>query len=388
MPFRPRKTPSPPGELAFFSTMGEDKHYGSLMDASIENLREQLETLKKDKVSLIEPESMRENQSQINTVSDAINQKIKTNQLKQDNRWEFVKQVPKTAAAFATAGIYSGFESIQKQEETKIKDEIFLKYFSEICAKINNIVTKNINNDAFTEEDKYVCEELNETNLKDSIKLFKTNYLNPAESLFKQVQSVQASDVPDQTQMFANPRIGSPEPSPHELKDKPYDPVESQSDLSRLLSRGLSANTVEPDFPEADWESPSNLSENRSQASELEDLDGVDRDEQEDLVERTEQQVESGAKIFQPNIPKNKYTQKKPKKTPKHPKKSHVVVAKVGDKVKTIRFGEQGASTAGKPKSGESDKMKAKRKSFKARHGKNIKKGKMSAAYWADKVKW
>ena len=78
----------------------------------------------------------------------------------------------------------------------------------------------------------------------------------------------------------------------------------------------------------------------------------------------------------------------KPKRTPKHPKKSHVVVAKVGDKVKTIRFGEQGASTAGKPKSGESDKMKAKRKSFKARHGKNIKKGPMSAAYWANKVKW
>lgn len=77
-----------------------------------------------------------------------------------------------------------------------------------------------------------------------------------------------------------------------------------------------------------------------------------------------------------------------PKKTPKHPKKSHVVVAKVGDKVKTIRFGEQGASTAGKPKSGESDRMKKKRKSFKARHAKNIKKGKMSAAYWADKVKW
>ena len=78
----------------------------------------------------------------------------------------------------------------------------------------------------------------------------------------------------------------------------------------------------------------------------------------------------------------------KPKRTPKHPKKSHVVVAKEGDKVKTIRFGEQGASTAGKPKSGESDKMKKKRKSFKARHAKNIKKGKMSAAYWADKVKW
>ena len=78
----------------------------------------------------------------------------------------------------------------------------------------------------------------------------------------------------------------------------------------------------------------------------------------------------------------------KPKRTPKHPKKSHVVVAKVGDKIKTIRFGEQGAKTAGKPKKGESAKMKAKRKSFKARHGKNIKKGKMSAAYWADKVKW
>lgn len=81
-------------------------------------------------------------------------------------------------------------------------------------------------------------------------------------------------------------------------------------------------------------------------------------------------------------------TYNKPKRTPSHPKKSHVVVAKVGDKVKTIRFGEQGASTAGKPKAGESAKMKAKRKSFKARHGKNIAKGKMSAAYWADKVKW
>jgi len=78
----------------------------------------------------------------------------------------------------------------------------------------------------------------------------------------------------------------------------------------------------------------------------------------------------------------------KPKRTPNHPKKSHVVVAKVGNKVKTIRFGEQGAKTAGAPKAGESDRMKAKRKSFKARHGKNIAKGKMSAAYWADKVKW
>ena len=78
----------------------------------------------------------------------------------------------------------------------------------------------------------------------------------------------------------------------------------------------------------------------------------------------------------------------KPKRTPKHPEKSHVVVAKEGSKVKTIRFGEQGAKTAGKPKSGESARMKAKRKSFKARHGRNISKGKMSAAYWADKVKW
>jgi hypothetical protein len=78
----------------------------------------------------------------------------------------------------------------------------------------------------------------------------------------------------------------------------------------------------------------------------------------------------------------------KPKRTPSHPKKSHVVVAKSGDKTKTIRFGQQGASTAGKPKAGESARMKAKRKSFKARHGANIAKGKMSAAYWADKVKW
>ena len=77
-----------------------------------------------------------------------------------------------------------------------------------------------------------------------------------------------------------------------------------------------------------------------------------------------------------------------PKRTPKHPKKSHIVVAKEGDKIKTIRFGEQGAKTAGKPKKGESDRMKKKRASFKARHAKNIAKGKMSAAYWADKVKW
>jgi len=78
----------------------------------------------------------------------------------------------------------------------------------------------------------------------------------------------------------------------------------------------------------------------------------------------------------------------KPKRTPNHPKKSHIVVAKEGSKVKTIRFGEQGAKTAGKPKKGESEKMKKKRASFKARHRRNIAKGKMSAAYWADKVKW
>ena len=78
----------------------------------------------------------------------------------------------------------------------------------------------------------------------------------------------------------------------------------------------------------------------------------------------------------------------KAKRTPSNAKKSHIVMAKEGDKTKLIRFGEQGASTAGKPKKGESDRMKNKRASFKARHSKNIKKGKMSAAYWANKVKW
>lgn len=78
----------------------------------------------------------------------------------------------------------------------------------------------------------------------------------------------------------------------------------------------------------------------------------------------------------------------KPKRTPSHKTKSHVVVAKQGDQIKTIRFGEQGASTAGKPKKGESEAMKKKRASFKARHAKNIAKGKMSAAYWANKEKW
>ncbi len=76
----------------------------------------------------------------------------------------------------------------------------------------------------------------------------------------------------------------------------------------------------------------------------------------------------------------------KPKRTPSHPKKSHVVVAKVGDKVKTIRFGQQGVKGAGaKPSTAA---QKARQKSFKARHAKNIAKGKMSAAYWSDKVKW
>lgn len=76
----------------------------------------------------------------------------------------------------------------------------------------------------------------------------------------------------------------------------------------------------------------------------------------------------------------------KPKRTPSHPTKSHVVVAKEGNKVKTIRFGQQGVRGAGKSPKSESEK--ARRKSFKARHAKNIKKGKMSAAYWANKVKW
>ncbi len=76
----------------------------------------------------------------------------------------------------------------------------------------------------------------------------------------------------------------------------------------------------------------------------------------------------------------------RPKRTPNHPTKSHVVVAKEGDKIKTIRFGQQGVSGAGK--SPKTDKEKARRKSFKARHAKNIAKGKMSAAYWANREKW
>jgi hypothetical protein len=77
----------------------------------------------------------------------------------------------------------------------------------------------------------------------------------------------------------------------------------------------------------------------------------------------------------------------KPKRTPSHPTKSHVVVAKEGDKIKTIRFGQQGVSGSPK-KEGESKADKARRESFKARHAENIAKGKMSAAYWSDRVKW
>ena len=77
----------------------------------------------------------------------------------------------------------------------------------------------------------------------------------------------------------------------------------------------------------------------------------------------------------------------KPKRTPDHPTKSHVVVAKSGEQVKTIRFGQQGVSGSPK-KEGESEAYRKRRESFKARHAGNIAKGKMSAAYWADKVKW
>lgn len=77
----------------------------------------------------------------------------------------------------------------------------------------------------------------------------------------------------------------------------------------------------------------------------------------------------------------------KPKRTPAHPTKSHVVVAKEGDKIKTIRFGQQGIS--GSPKrENESEADKNRRESFNARHAKNIAKGKMSAAWWSSKVKW
>lgn len=77
----------------------------------------------------------------------------------------------------------------------------------------------------------------------------------------------------------------------------------------------------------------------------------------------------------------------KPKRTPNHPTKSHIVVAKEGNRIKTIRFGQQGVRGSPKKK-GESLAYRKRRESFKRRHAKNIKKGKMSAAYWSDKVKW
>ena len=95
------------------------------------------------------------------------------------------------------------------------------------------------------------------------------------------------------------------------------------------------------------------------------------------------------AKVDKAKMPCNK-----PRRTPDHPTKSHIVKACKDGKEKIIRFGQQSKKvgtlkgTAGKPKKGESARMKAKRKSFKARHGKNIAKGVFSAAYWADKVKW
>ena len=77
----------------------------------------------------------------------------------------------------------------------------------------------------------------------------------------------------------------------------------------------------------------------------------------------------------------------KPKRTPKHPNKSHAVLAKEGETVKLIRFGQQGVSGS-PPRTGETEAAKTRRASFKARHAANIAKGKMSAAYWADREKW
>lgn len=78
----------------------------------------------------------------------------------------------------------------------------------------------------------------------------------------------------------------------------------------------------------------------------------------------------------------------RPKRTPRHPTKSHVVVAKVGNVVKTIRFGQQGAVTSGKSRRGESQRAKSRRKSFRARHRRNIARGPVSAAWWANEYKW
>ena len=77
-----------------------------------------------------------------------------------------------------------------------------------------------------------------------------------------------------------------------------------------------------------------------------------------------------------------------PKRTPNHPTKSHIVVVKCNGKIRVIRFGQQGVKGEGKSSKSDSEKEKNRRKSFKARHAKNIAKGKCSAAYWANKVKW
>ena len=89
-----------------------------------------------------------------------------------------------------------------------------------------------------------------------------------------------------------------------------------------------------------------------------------------------------------PKVDKDSLPLDKPRRTPSHPTKSHIVKTKIDGKEKILRFGEQGAETAGKPKAGESERMKNKRASFKSRHAKNIAKGKSSPAYWANKVKW
>ena len=91
-------------------------------------------------------------------------------------------------------------------------------------------------------------------------------------------------------------------------------------------------------------------------------------------------EVTRGGETFQGYI--------KPKRTPKHPTKSHAVLARKGDTIKLIRFGQQGVSGEGKPSKSDTKAEKARRKAFKARHAKNIKRGKLFAAYWADKVKW
>jgi len=106
------------------------------------------------------------------------------------------------------------------------------------------------------------------------------------------------------------------------------------------------------------------------------------------IIDATHQELGTGRYAKGGSVDKDSMELNKPQRTPNHPTKSHIVKTMVDGKEKIIRFGEQGAETAGKPKEGESDRMKAKRESFKARHAKNIAKGPSSAAYWANKVKW